>query len=55
MKILLEAIDAPAHLTTFDIWGNQFTSLEIERGDDCPCCVRSEYEFLDTADESGNL
>ncbi len=47
LKILLGALDGSAFLTTYDIWSNQFTSLEIERSDDCPCCVRSEYPFLE--------
>jgi len=51
LKILLGASDVPASLTTYDIWTNQFASLEIERGDDCPCCVRSEYEFLQAGDD----
>ncbi len=47
LKILLGALDGPAFLTTYDIWSNQFTSLEIERGDDCPCCARAQYPFLE--------
>ncbi len=51
LKILLGALDVPASLTTYDIWSNQFASLEIERGDHCPCCVRSRYEFLQAGDD----
>ena len=51
LKILLGTIESPANLTTFDVWQNQLTSLEIEGNDQCPCCVRSEYEFLNAGDE----
>jgi len=51
LKILLGTIESPAHLTTFDVWQNQFTSLEIERNDQCPCCARLEYSFLHAGDD----
>ena len=50
LKILLGTMDAPAHLTTFDIWQNQFTSLQIARNDQCPCCALSELSFLHPSD-----
>jgi len=46
LKILIRTSDVTSTLTTYDIWQNQFTSLEVERSDQCPCCAQSEYSFL---------
>lgn len=47
LKILIGTSDVSSTLTTYDIWQNQFTSLEIEKNGHCPCCARSIYSFLD--------
>ena len=47
LKILLHVLEPPAHLTTYDIWRNQFTTLDVERTDHCPCCGRAQYPFLE--------
>jgi adenylyltransferase/sulfurtransferase len=34
-----------------DLWQNAFDGFAVERSDDCPCCVRHEFEYLDAADD----
>lgn len=34
-------------LINIDLWENTFETFEIARREDCPCCVRGQYEYLD--------
>jgi adenylyltransferase/sulfurtransferase len=46
MKILLGAFEPPVKLTTYDIWQETFSSQEIPRNEDCPCCGKEQFVFL---------
>jgi molybdopterin-synthase adenylyltransferase len=37
-------------LVKLDIWTGRFTAIDLQdaRSDDCPCCGRAEYPFLET-------
>lgn len=38
-------------LINIDLWENTFDSFAVARRDDCPCCVREQYEYLDDPDD----
>lgn len=38
-------------LINIDLWENTFDSFAVARRDDCPCCVREQYEYLEAADD----
>jgi|LZCG01.1.fsa_nt_gb adenylyltransferase/sulfurtransferase len=46
MKVLLRSFELPAKLTTYDIWQEVFNSQEILRNENCPCCGKGHFEFL---------
>jgi adenylyltransferase/sulfurtransferase len=48
MKILAGRSDSVSpYLTKFDVWTNSLQRLNALRREDCPCCRRREFEFLD--------
>lgn len=50
MRILLGSPDCPVKLVTYDIWQEGFSVQEIPRNEDCPCCQKGHYEFLELED-----
>lgn len=38
-------------LINIDLWENTFDSFEVARREDCPCCVREQYDYLEDADD----
>lgn len=38
-------------LINIDLWENTFDAFDIARRDDCVCCVRHQFEYLDNAHE----
>ncbi len=51
MRILLGSPDYPVKLVTYDIWQASFSAQEILRNEDCLCCCKGRYEFLELEDE----
>ncbi len=54
MKILLGAFEPPVKLTTYDIWQETLSSQEIPRNEDCPCCGKEQFVFLEEMTEKGS-
>jgi adenylyltransferase/sulfurtransferase len=47
LKILLKR-DFSRHLLIFDVWSHDFEQIKITRKDDCPCCVKRNFNHMDT-------
>ncbi len=51
-KILLgnikEGIDS--NLIVYDAWSNSFDDIIVRKNNDCECCVKGNYEYLDAED-----
>jgi adenylyltransferase/sulfurtransferase len=47
MRILLGAFEPPVKLTTYDIWQETFSAQEIPRNENCPCCGKEQFVFLE--------
>ncbi len=47
IKILLGSFEFPAKLTTYDIWQETFSAQEIPRNENCPCCGKEQFVFLE--------
>ena len=54
MKILLGSFELPAKLTTYDIWQETFSAQEIMRNENCPCCGKEQFVFLEKMTEKGS-
>ena len=54
MKILLGSFEFPAKLTTYDIWQETFSTQEILRNENCPCCGKEQFVFLEGMTEKGS-
>jgi len=55
MKILLQAeLPDVAQLITLDVWNGRFYAVDVSgaRREECPCCGRREFEFLNRPDSS---
>jgi adenylyltransferase/sulfurtransferase len=53
MKILLgEAVEDVSKLVSVDLWDARFHTIDVaeSRRDDCPCCGRREFPFLERPD-----
>jgi molybdopterin-synthase adenylyltransferase len=46
LKVLVGSDKINPDLMTFDVWNNDFRSLQVAASPDCPAC-RGQYEFLD--------
>jgi adenylyltransferase/sulfurtransferase len=47
IKILLGKEEASIHLITYDIWRDDFAVQTIVRNENCPCCGKGCYAFLE--------
>lgn len=47
VKILL-GLDANKSLLVYDIWSHNFQCLEVQRDENCECCGKHNFEFLET-------
>jgi adenylyltransferase/sulfurtransferase len=45
LKILLGK-DINKGLLSYDVWIQSFNNIEIKRRDDCKCCIKHDFEFL---------
>jgi adenylyltransferase/sulfurtransferase len=54
MKILLGTFEPPIKLTTYDIWQETFSTQEILRNENCPCCGKEQFVFLEGMTEKGS-
>jgi len=45
LKILLGK-DVNKNLLTYDVWSHGFNNMKIEKRDDCECCDKHNFEFL---------
>ena len=48
IKILLGSPDIRKELLMMDFWESTFTKIEIFKGEDCPVCVRKQYNRLNS-------
>ncbi len=46
LKILVSSNKTNPDLMTFDVWNNDYRSLQLSANPDCPAC-RGQYDFLD--------
>ena len=54
IKILLGAFEPPVKLTTYDIWQETCSAQEIPRNENCPCCGKERFVFLEEETEKGS-
>ncbi|HYA40510.1 MAG TPA: ThiF family adenylyltransferase [Syntrophobacteraceae bacterium] len=47
MRILLGTPPADVGLLRADVWDGSFNFLKIPKDEECPCCARRNFEFLD--------
>jgi molybdopterin/thiamine biosynthesis adenylyltransferase len=47
LKLLIGVATVDDQLLTMDLWKGRFRSVATERRDDCICCARRQFEFLD--------
>lgn len=47
IKYLTEKDFEVGHLSTFDIWAGDLTGVDIEKDEDCRCCGKRVFEFLE--------
>ncbi len=40
-------------LTAIDLWSGRFKTVATQRRQDCPCCTKKQFEFLDRRDGDG--
>jgi adenylyltransferase/sulfurtransferase len=45
IKVLLRK-DVRWELLTYDAWAHRLTALTVKKGDECPCCGRRDFRFL---------
>src|SRR5680860_487404 len=53
MKLIVDPEARNRGLLTIDLWESTFEMLDVQRNPDCPACGRSEFPFLDAAEEGG--
>ncbi len=51
LKILIDSPLLPVSLINYDAWWSSFSTEQIYRNEQCPCCGEGRYEFL----EAGNI
>lgn len=49
IKFIVASGERNRGLINIDLWENTFDMLEIARRDDCLCCVKRQFDFLDDA------
>ncbi|HHY95447.1 MAG TPA: thiazole biosynthesis adenylyltransferase ThiF [Firmicutes bacterium] len=48
LRVLLSKVDESCTLLKYlDVWGGELLSLPLARNQDCPCCVRGEFPYLE--------
>ncbi len=47
IKILLNK-DIERRMVFYDVWNHQFETIEVTKNDECQCCVKNNFNFLNT-------
>jgi len=55
LKLIVGGPPTQARLTCLDVWARTFRTLNVERTDDCPACVKGELTFLRSASKPGGV
>ncbi|MBI2654260.1 ThiF family adenylyltransferase [Candidatus Woesearchaeota archaeon] len=46
IKILLNKNDIEKNLLFFDVWMNELTKMKVNKGNNCICCIKRDFEYL---------
>lgn len=52
LRILVGSGNDDGRLISVDPWNGSFQAFQMKKSEDCPCCARREYSYLDSAETS---
>lgn len=52
VKVILRREDVNRNLTLYDIWDQTYYSIKIQKREDCECCSKHNFEFLEVRKRS---
>lgn len=51
IKLLAGSGERNRALINIDLWENTFDTIEVARREDCPCCIKHQFDYLEEAND----